>query len=757
MAKTVEIGGRPRERARGRSRTWAWAGVALGAAMIVIGGLLFWSTRSVDRISFERQQRLVATVLAESVRRVAHDQESVTVWDDSIRQLRRPALDLDWMDNNLGIWLHTYFGVDASYVLDSRNRPVYAMVDGARARPAAFDRISRSTLPLAAEVRARMRAATPERLPANVLSPGVAEITISDGHPAIVSVKPIVSETGEIVQRPGAEFLHISVRRLDDNFLTQLGSAYSFDRARFSWSGTHGGDEASQPLRSRDGRIIGYFIWTPFAPGSTIFAELAPALFAAFILLGGLTFLLVLRIGNRTRQLQESRAAVQHLAFHDPLTGLPNRALFDDRLDHALAIYRGTAEHRVALLYLDLDRFKKVNDRLGHHAGDELIREFARRLSGIIRVTDTAARLGGDEFAIIQTEVSTLAETEALCRRIIAVAAAPFPIGGNQVFVGVSIGVSLAGKDGLEADELTRKADIALYQSKADGRGRHKLFAATMDEPIRAREAAERDLRAAMDASDQLSVAYQPQYSAITGEMTGVEALVRWEHPADGAVPPASFIPIAEETGLIEPLGEWVLAQACGAALDWPVGTVSVNVSPVQLRNPHFAHRAIAIIGESGIDPTRVELEITETALIESASECAINLRLLRAFGIRIALDDFGTGYSSFSHLREFEVDRVKIDRTFVDRIDMDGGGCAIIRAIVDLARSTGLQTTAEGVETREQKRFLQSIGCDDLQGFFMARPMSEPEVGKLFSRTRSARDVAPKSAQRPQRRKAAA
>jgi diguanylate cyclase (GGDEF)-like protein len=719
-------------RRRGIGGVWLLAAIAIAAAALAVGGLLLWSTSSADQLSSERQQRLVSTVLRQSVAGVAHDQESVTVWDDSIVHLRARPLDLPWLDNNLGIWLHTYYGHDAVYVLDPSDRPVYAMTGGARARPEDFARVRAAALPLVTELRDTMRRGN-ARLPANILSPGIADILVADGHPAIISVKPHVSDTGAIEQTPGTEYVHVSIRRLDGSFLARIRADYGIDGARFAWRNDAASRESAQALQSRDGRIVGYLIWQPFAPGYTVFARLAPVLLIAFLIISGLVFMLIRRISSRTRQLRDSRAAVHHLAFHDRLTGLPNRALFEDRLDHALAIYRGTAQHRVALLYLDLDRFKKVNDTLGHPAGDALIREFARRLQGVVRVSDTAARLGGDEFAIIQTEVSSLAETDALCARIIEVASKPFLIDGGHVFVGVSIGVALAGKDGLDPTELTRRADIALYESKSHGRGRHKLFAPSMDEPIRARQAAERDLRNALDADDQLSVSYQPQYAARSGTIVGVEALVRWEHPETGTMPAAAFIPVAEETGLIEPLGEWVMAEACRAARDWPVATVSINVSPVQLRNPHFANRAIGIISETGIDPSRVELEITETALIENAEECARNLRLLRAFGIRIALDDFGTGYSSFKHLREFEVDRVKIDRTFVDKIDMEAGGSAIIRAIIDLAHSTGLQATAEGVETEEQKTFLENVGCDELQGFFMARPMSAGEVGELL------------------------
>jgi diguanylate cyclase (GGDEF)-like protein len=485
--------------------------------------------------------------------------------------------------------------------------------------------------------------------------------------------------------------------------------------------------------------VIGYLAWRPFAPGSAVFARLAPVLLTAAALVAALVFLLMRRVASRTRELRESNAAVEHLAFHDVLTGLPNRALFEDRLNHALAVFRRTAEHRVALLCLDLDRFKMVNDTLGHAAGDELIREFARRLSDAIRASDTAARIGGDEFAIIQTDIASVEAIEELCGRIVRAASEPFLIGGNQVHVGVSVGVALAGKDGLDAEELARRADIALYEAKAGGRGRYRLFTPAMDEPIRARQNAEKDLRAALDAGDQLSIAYQPIYSATEGGMVGVEALIRWQHPEIGNVPPAVFIPVAEEIGLIEPLGEWVIAQACRDARDWPIETLSINVSPVQLRNPHFAMRAIAIISDAGIDPSRIEFEITETAVVDDASQCAVNLRLLREFGIRVALDDFGTGYSSFSHFNRFEVDRVKIDRTFVDKIDVREGGSAIIQAIVELARSSGLRTTAEGVETDEQKNFLEGIGCDELQGFLLAHPVAAHEIDALLGVIRPA------------------
>lgn len=710
---------------------------AVAVCLVAAGtlALLSWSTASVDQLSEERQQTLAVNVLANSSATVSHDQEGVTVWDESLLQLERSPLDLDWLDNNLGIWVHDYYGHDETYILGRQDKPLYAMQDGERATPGAFTPISDRVLPMVAELRAKLRDGSADDLPANRLSAEVVDLAIVDGHPSIVSVKPIVSDTGDIEQLPGSEFVHISVRHLNDRFAGEIQDRYRLTDARFSMSRNPGAGERAQPLRARDGTLVGHFIWRPFAPGATVFGRIAPVLLAVFAVIAVIVLLLIRRVANRTRELHESNAAVQHLAFHDALTDLPNRALFEDRLDHALTVYRRTAERRVALLYLDLDRFKAVNDTLGHAAGDKLIVEFARRLSASVRASDTVARLGGDEFAIIQDDISSPGDIEDLCQRLVAEASRPFAIGESHAHVGVSIGVALAGKDGLEVAELERKADIALYEAKARGRNQYQLFSPAMDEPIRARQNAERDLRQALESDDQLSVVYQPTYSANTGAIVGVEALIRWTHPETGHVPPSVFIPVAEESGLIECIGEWVLARACSDARDWPIDTISVNVSPVQLRKPHFATRVISIIREAGIAPERIELEITETAILEDTRQCAASLRLLRELGIRVALDDFGTGYSSFSHFNEFEVDRVKIDRTFVDKINVAEGGSAIIQAMVDLARCSGFRTTAEGVETEEQKAFLQRIGCDDLQGFLMAHPVGPEEIGALVGR----------------------
>ncbi|MEO6359290.1 MAG: EAL domain-containing protein [Sphingomicrobium sp.] len=713
---------------------WAMVATMVTTIGLVLFTLLFFAADAVDRISIARENSLVELVTTQSVEEVSHNQESVTVWDDAIFQLRRDKLDNEWLDNNLGIWLHSYFGLDESYVLDAKGAAVYAMRDGRRVDPATFQRLRRGVAPLVARLRQKQLAVPAEPLPETELSPGVTEVVTLAGRPAIVSVKPIVSDSGNIEQAVGTESVHLAVRRLDGTFVDKLGRDYLFSGVRFSWRANLSAGEAAFPWRSSAGKTVGYLIWKPFRPGSQFLEKTIPWLLGGFVLIALVTALLVRKVHIGTRQLKTSQVRAQHLAFHDALTGLPNRALFDERLQRALTLFQRDPARQVALLYLDLDRFKRVNDSLGHPAGDQLIRELGGRMRGLIRTSDTIARLGGDEFAIIQTDVRSPQETEALCERLIAAAKEPFILSGQQAFVGISVGVAFAGSDGCDARELARKSDIALYESKNRGRSCYTIFRDELDEPIQRRETIERDLRAALETDTQLSVHYQPQFSSRTGDISGVEALVRWDHPVRGAISPATFVPTAEDAGLIHQLGNQVLREACAAASGWDIPLLCVNVSPIQLCNPHFGLRVFEILEETGLPPQRLELEITETALIANARECEPNIRLLRHGGVSIALDDFGTGYSSLRHLSDFEVDRVKIDRSFVHEIRGAASGDALVQAIVDLAQAVGIKTTAEGVETVEQSAFLRQIGCDDLQGFLLAPPMSAQELEELLN-----------------------
>ena len=560
------------------------------------------------------------------------------------------------------------------------------------------------------------------------------------GRPAAVSAMMIVPENDEIEQVPGSEFLLISVRFLDGSFVHQLSEQNLIEDLRFSQnSGTQTG-EVSVPLRSDEGNLIGYFIWRPELPGTTILRVIGPSIAAVCVLMIAVMALLsrslrrsMAKLRHAVAELRASEEQAHHLAYHDVLTGLPNRALFENKLDRVLLT--ADAQDSLAVLMLDLDRFKHVNDTLGHQAGDCVVREFGQRLSALLRSSDAVARLGGDEFAVVLAGIPGKEDVEAVCLRILESVRQPFDVAGRQAFVGVSIGVALAPEAGTERMDLMRKADIALYQAKAEGRGCYRIFTAAMDETVKVRGTVEGELRAALAGGRDLQLFYQPQVDVTGHAIVGLEALVRWQHPTRGMIAPDQFIPIAEEAGLISSLGEWVLRQGCLASKRWPGLSVAVNLSPVQFRAEDLADRLIAIVHETGADPRKLEFEITESLLLEDSEFSREHLRRLRQEGFKIALDDFGTGYSSLNYLRRFEVDKIKIDRSFVQHIGQQNEAVAIVTAIITLCRAIGLTVTAEGVETEDQKIFLSQTGCSEMQGYLFSRALPEDQIGDLLSR----------------------
>jgi diguanylate cyclase (GGDEF)-like protein len=438
------------------------------------------------------------------------------------------------------------------------------------------------------------------------------------------------------------------------------------------------------------------------------------------------------------RRRNEDRIA--HMAHHDALTAMPNRVLFHARLREALA--RGRRGECFSVLYLDLDQFKAVNDTLGHSVGDALLRAVSDRLLAEVRDTDTVARLGGDEFAILQTGTDQPRQASVLAERLIASLGAPYQIDGHQVDIGVSIGIAMA-EEGEDSDTLLKNADLALYRAKADGRGTWRFFEPEMDAHIQARRLLELDLRAAMEA-EQFEVHYQPILDLRTRRLTGFEALVRWRHPVRGLVSPAEFIPLAEEIGLIGRLGEWVLLRACQEAMLWAGDIrVAVNLSAVQLRVGRTLAGIIgAVLGDTGLPAARLELEITETAMLRDSEETLVTLHRLRKLGIAIAMDDFGTGFSSLSHLRRFPFDRVKVDQSFVRGLDAGESDCtAIVRAIITLCADLGIAVTAEGIETNAQLNWLAAEGPIEAQGYLFSRSVPAEDVPALIETL--ARDAA--------------
>ncbi len=429
---------------------------------------------------------------------------------------------------------------------------------------------------------------------------------------------------------------------------------------------------------------------------------------------------------------RRSEVKIEYMAHHDALTDLANRVLLNDRLERALGsrIHR---EQMVAVHHLDLDQFKAVNDTFGHPAGDKLLKIVAERLRGLVRETDTIARMGGDEFVIVQAPIADPADATSLAQRIINLLGEPFDIDGQQVMIGASIGIAVGPGDGLHPDKLLRNADLALYRAKDDGRGTFRFFEPVMDLQMQTRRIMEQDLRKALPAGE-FELYYQPVVNLASNEISGFEALIRWNHPQRGLVSPGTFIPLAEEIGFIVPLGEWVIREACATAARWPGDArVAINISAVQFRNPGLMQVIIGALATSGLHPTRLEIEITETVLLQNKEATLAVLHQLRALGVRIALDDFGTGYSSLTYLQSFPFDKIKIDRSFVKDITENTGSLNIVRAVAALASGMGMTATAEGVETREQLDSVTSEGCTEMQGFLFSRPLPAREIERLF------------------------
>jgi diguanylate cyclase (GGDEF)-like protein/PAS domain S-box-containing protein len=434
---------------------------------------------------------------------------------------------------------------------------------------------------------------------------------------------------------------------------------------------------------------------------------------------------------------QQAQQQISHMARHDALTNLPNRTLFREQLEQGLRLAKRS--DRLAVYCLDLDHFKDINDSLGHPIGDALLTEVARRLKECIGENDTVARLGGDEFAIVQfcndREQTAMA---ALASQIVEKIAAPYEIAGHHLVIGVSVGISLAPDDGKNPDELLKNADLALYRAKADGRGTYRFFEAGMDARAQARRLLELDLRLAL-RRDEFEVYYQPVRDVANDEVVVFEALARWSHPQRGMIAPLDFIPLAEETGLIVQLGDWVLRRACMDAAGWSrkVG-VAVNLSAVQFKNPNLVSSVTAALQASGLPPDRLELEITESVLLQNSEGTLGMLHEFRAMGVKISLDDFGTGYSSLSYLRSFPFDKIKIDRSFVQELATRDDSMAIIRAVTGLGKSLGIATTAEGVETSAQLELLRREGCTQAQGYLFSKPRPAAEVEGMLAKSRA-------------------
>jgi diguanylate cyclase (GGDEF)-like protein/PAS domain S-box-containing protein len=425
-----------------------------------------------------------------------------------------------------------------------------------------------------------------------------------------------------------------------------------------------------------------------------------------------------------------------HSAQHDFLTGLPNRMLLNDRLSHAIAL-APRHMNKVAVLFLDLDGFKHINDSLGHPIGDKLLQSIAKRLLDCVRGADTVSRQGGDEFVVLLSEVQQAEQAAITARRMLHAVAQPHSIDQHDLHVTTSIGVSVYPDDGMDAETLIKNADTAMYQAKENGRQSYQFFTPAMNARAVERQSIEESLRRALERHE-FALHYQPKINLRTGKITGAEALLRWTHPIRGSVSPAQFIPVAEDCGLIVPIGNWVLREACKQARAWvdeglPLATMAVNISAIEFRNENFLDGVLAILKDTRLDPRYLELELTESVLMKGAESTASILKTLKDRGVQLAVDDFGTGYSSLSYLRKFPIDALKIDQSFVHEITTSPGETTIVTAVISMGRSLKLRVVAEGVETQEDLAFLRAHQCEEAQGYYFSRPVPAQQFAMLL------------------------
>jgi diguanylate cyclase (GGDEF)-like protein len=473
-------------------------------------------------------------------------------------------------------------------------------------------------------------------------------------------------------------------------------------------------------------------IWDRPTPILPFVAMCVSLIVAAMLTISGITRVARARTASLSSVVEEIEGRAMDMAMRDPLTGLFNRSAFRRRLENAVAKRKG--KELVGVLYVDLDRFKEVNDGFGHHAGDTLLAKVTERLRDLSSSDVTIARLGGDEFALIIERQAEEAAIEAFGQSISRELAVPFDLGDVEVSIGGSVGLAIAPVDADEAAELVRRADIAMYRVKESGRGTCVRFDESMEDDARKRKSLEADLRKALDRGE-LHLNYQPYFASDGETMVGVEALVRWKHPEQGLISPAVFVSIAEDSGLIHQLSDFVMQTAMRQALEWPDLTLALNLSPVQFRRKETVGTLLGFVEEIGIDPKRIEIEITEGVLVEDSETAIRVLKQFREAGMHIALDDFGTGYSSLSYLRRFPFDKLKVDQSFVRNLGGGPGSAAIIHAVVSLGRALGLIVHAEGVETLEHHIFLRASGCHHMQGFYFAKPMAAEQITEIVAK----------------------
>ena len=701
--------------------------VAVAIVCVVIAVLA--SAQRANEVALTREQGLIHGAIIGHGTRVLRELEAAAGTPRAAAFIRA-SYDPEWVDKRAH-WLQSFDGHDVEVIVDALDQIKYTLL---RAGDDASVDLHGDLTPTLALLRGRLSALPDNVIPVvagqDLANPGRSTALIQRflGRAAIVAAIATGSDS-ELEAGNDHAPIFFSVKYIDNAMLSELANRRQLTELHLDTDPAHtpAADEHAFVLADARGNTIADFVWKPTRPGGQIAGSILPFIAVA---LAGFALLIGLMMRYMRRSAEEIRAGesqLRHLALHDPVCGLPNRIYFGERLEKAINDVRQGGD-AAAVFYIDLDHFKDVNDTLGHHIGDELILNVTQRLSRIMRGDDLVARLGGDEFAIITNCASDSYSLQAIAGRIITAVCAPYLISGHNIVIGASIGIAAIDRRARDSADILRYADMALYRAKNEGRNRACIYDAAMDADLSNRKLLEGDLLYAIK-NDGLAAAYQPIMNASGETIVGVEALARWNHPTLGQIPPSQFIPIAEHSGLIIDLGEWMLRRACLDGRAWPGLTIAVNVSPLQFRRSDFVEVVERILTETDFPANRLELELTESTLLGNLETAELSMLRLKAIGVRFALDDFGTGYSSLLYLRRFPFDRLKIDSSFVRSIEKAPDAAAIVHAVVSLGRGLGMKVTAEGVETAEQHLFLRAAGVHSMQGYRFGKPGPASEI----------------------------
>jgi diguanylate cyclase (GGDEF)-like protein len=721
------------------------------AALLLV--LLFYSANSMNQSASQAQRALINNALSLRLVQSLSELRSVAWWDEMVVKSRGSGLDAEWLDVEVGVFVTTSYKHDRILVLDAQNRPIYGFGADERLDQETQEQFARLVLPLATQIRGGKNISpriTDASFTENMdedsaitdrsYGRGAAAILSNEGRPVFAAAMEI---TPSLEKALGSKRPHILVSITDVNagVLRDMGRSVLIGDLKY---GAHGVLSADTfPMRSDDGKSMGSLTWTPKQPGNKLISDLLPVMLIVLIAAMASIAALFKRLIGSTQQLAKREIEAQYLANHDALTSLPNRRMLAARLEE-LRNEHDPKRTSVSVACIDLDRFKDINDTLGHQAGDELIKAVARRIESRILPGDMIARLGGDELAVIRLH-QHVNEGERLAKMVLDSFDAPFSVIGHEIETKASLGVTSATLD-RPFDDIMREADIALYEAKAMGRGRAAHFVTPMAAKLEKRHSIEIDLRRAI-ANRELTLNYQPIIEAATGRISSVEALVRWYSATHGQVSPEIFVGIAEETGMMAGLGHFIIERAMEDSQRWPHLATAINISPAQLRSVTIVSELVSAAKRFGVSPAMITIEITETLLMANDARTLKILNQLKEHGFSLALDDFGTGYSSLAYIRDFPFDRLKIDRRFIKGVDQDPQAQAIVEGIVNFGRILGHEIIAEGIETEQEMQAMQRAGCTHLQGFAFSKPLSADHIealSNISSRLAAKRDRSP-------------